>query len=207
MQQLQFQRSLRTRIFLLKLWTGLSYKNAELNSKFKRVLEEIRKCFGPELKPIKPLERLQLDPLGFGRATLPREAWALCPGECLCCQENQHRQPHRIPWAWTRTPIYVTCSKRGLALQAYAHLELLPVFLLISADPFTLHQQILGQFSWEWAILVLCLGLAQIPLEYPTDTKGSDPFSAPADGVQAYFPVWGQPGWDLILGTESAPFP
>ena len=52
----------------------LVLKNAELNSKFKRVLEEIRKCFEPEPKPIKPPERMQLDPPGFGRATLPREA-------------------------------------------------------------------------------------------------------------------------------------
>lgn len=49
----------------------LALKNVELNSKFKRVFEEIRKCVGPEPKPVKSLERMQESPLGFGCAVLP----------------------------------------------------------------------------------------------------------------------------------------
>lgn len=37
----------------------LALKNVELNSKFKRVLEEIRKCVGPEPKPVKSLEGVE----------------------------------------------------------------------------------------------------------------------------------------------------
>lgn len=37
----------------------LALKNVKLNSEFKKVLEEIRKCGGPESKPIKSLERME----------------------------------------------------------------------------------------------------------------------------------------------------
>lgn len=75
----------------------LVLKNAKLNSKFKRVLEEIRKCFGPEPKPIKPLGRMPLDPLGFGRGTLPGEARALCPGGRLHPPKDRPRESQTEP--------------------------------------------------------------------------------------------------------------